>query len=472
MNTTLEDDIRTALGELADATTVDPDARFGERTATVTEIRPTSRRWLMPAAAAFAGVVLIGGLMVATRDGGRPATTADQILPGTNTSDPSIPPDSTLPPIGAAPIADLDALFSTDDVDPALTSPNDDPTIVANAYLADRTRSQVLPGEYPIEITVEGDALSYTPESIGNQAVVRFSMQLPQDYSDGYLLLDQTAPFGEPKRWVVSGAETASFGLDSLRFENGTVSGSYTSEIGGLTEVTIYDISTGEALAPTLDVIPSEEIDLEDPARTEFPAALGRFKFSNVDTDAVAVRLWNTNAQAGGTPVALFAEGLVRRGENIDFEGAHPIADAARAADRPPTSFDGLRTDESKVIVDDTIQGSAVKVSIRRDDAARQAGQPAPYCVDIDFEGANGSACFSAEQVATQSIGFNVESADGTGGLVGSIVPDAAHSIETEDGLAIATIDNIWIDIVDAGSSRTYTISDPGGAAFAQLTVG
>lgn len=468
LDTPLEDDIRATFGELAEQTTIDADPTFGRRTTTVTDIRPGRSRWLMPAAAAIAGLALVGGLVATTRNAAAPAPPADQVLPPPDTIG---EPGAPVEPANTASVQAVVGLFPTGGIDDVIAAGFDDPGDAASAYFQDRVRPGAVPDVYDsLQAVVDLNAIII--DDSGSRAVARVGLQLPEDSADSYVLMDQVARDGQPKRWVVSGTETASFGLDSLRFENGTVSGSYTSEIGGLTEVTIYDATTGDVLAPTLDVMPAEEVDLDEPDNA-FPAALGRFEFTDVDVAAVAIRLWNTNAQPGGTPVALFAESLVRQGESIDFDGAHPIADAVDGVDEAtPRAFRDLGAGDSKVVVDDTVAGAQVKVSLREAVEESQAGQRAPMCVDLELDGSTGSACFSVRQVTNQSLGFDMESADGSRVLVGSIVPDATVSITRQDGLVIRPIGNVWFDIVDTGAPQTYTIAGTDGLLIGTQNLG
>ena len=222
MNPQLEDRIRTAFDELADSTTFDPTARFGDRAAQVVELRTERRHWALPAVAAVAGLALVGGLIAIGRETPEPATTAEQPLPETQ-------PVVTL----ATPLYDgVPAMFPAADSIVVFSTPAE----VVAAYLASRTADDVLPLDLtaapPGDLNPTGPTLPIT-YSIGaggetvvdpgdpNAAVVNFSMQTTVDSGDGLALVHQVAPVGETERWVVTAAGVASFGIDDVTFEAG-----------------------------------------------------------------------------------------------------------------------------------------------------------------------------------------------------------------------------------------------------------
>ena len=64
-----------------------------------------------------------------------------------------------------------------------------------------------------------------------------------------------------------------------------------------------------------------------------------------------------------------------------------------------------------------------------------------------------------------------LDSLDGTRVLVVGAVPDAVTSIRTDGGENITPINNIWWDVIDAGTPVTYEIASSDGRTT-KLTAG
>lgn len=487
MTNQLEDRIRISLHELAETTTVSPDARFGHRTAPVVEIRPDRHRWFMPAAAAVAGLALVGGLIALNREEPGPASTSEQPLPE------PVPVNTIAVPLYEG----VPALFPPANSSEVFPTPE----AAVGAYLRDRTGDEVLPHDLtgglpddevasapklPMSFSLVQTNPTMVESDDANEtatAAVEFSLQTTDDSGDGLALVRQIAPAGQPEQWVVTAAGVASFGIDEVTFEAGHLTGSFTSEVGGRTEVMVFDAATGELLDSS--AFPGAGLSPDDSPvpNTDLiaPAAVGDFEFDGLAVDTVTVRFWNTNAQPDGHPVAVFAETAVARGSTVRDQGRPAVqlyVDSVPPAifdNGPITTFADLGTTGSVLIFNDIvnretdtarIRGEIVEITARRQDTAT------PYCVDLALAGRPGTACFDFDQIARQSIGFNLDSADGSLVLVGSIVTDAAASVTAPDGREIIPVGNVWYDLIPSstGEAGTYTITTAdGGTATQQL---
>ncbi|HYN35331.1 MAG TPA: hypothetical protein VES40_22080 [Ilumatobacteraceae bacterium] len=360
-------------------------------------------------------------------------------------------------------------LFPAGDLDAVLLAGFGTPQSAVDAYLADRTRPDVLPNGYSATYSV-----SDTAERVGdNLSLVQFSIATENDSGDGLLLVRQVASVSEPERWVVVSGGIATFTIDQLEYREGRLSGSFSNEMGGQTEIDVFDAASGERVGRSSD---------------------NPFVIDNLSSSALSVRFWNTTAD-GGYPIAVFAEGLVRDGEIVTDIGASALSgtyptETQPQVEAPSTPFDSgpitafLPANASNVvtIVDDPqikIDGSVQRVERTDQDE---------YCLAInwagreqDFDTSNGNACFSQDAIgAQQDIGNGaglggpvavLDSLDGTRVLVVGAVPDAVTSIRTDSGESITPIHNIWWDVIDAGTLVTYEIASSDGRTT-KLTAG
>lgn len=284
MNTSLEDDIRQAFERQAAQTTIDPDPEFGVRPirAEATPVR-SRRRFLVPAIAAAAVLATAGGLVAIAQLRSDPATPLAE----------PTPVDASATAIGLFPMGDAAAVSAAGYATPRSA---------VGAYLADRTRSEVVPDDYDPTYSVF-DRVVRTGDDL---AVVGFSLGTENDVGDGLLLVRQVAPPRDPERWVVLSGGIATFAIEELVYDNGTLTGSFSNDAGGRTDISVYDAVTGERLASTND---------------------GPFTLDGLTASAVSVRFWNTVAD-GGYPIAVFAEALVHDGEAVRGIGRSALADA------------------------------------------------------------------------------------------------------------------------------------------------
>jgi hypothetical protein len=287
------------------------------------------------------------------------------------------------------------------------------------------------------------------------------------------LLVRQVASASEPERWVVDSGGIATFTIDQLEYRNGRLSGSFSNEMGGQTEIDVYDAASGKRVGRSSD---------------------NPFVINDLQSSALSVRFWNTTAD-GGYPIAVFAEGLVRAGETVTGIGASALFDTystatPQQAEATSTPFDSgpitafLSPDASTVVT--IVDGPQIKIdaSVQRVERTDQD----EYCLAInwagreqDFDTSNGNACFSPDAIgAQQDIGNGtglggpiavLDSLDGTQVLVVGAVPDAVESIRTDSGASITPTHNIWWDVIDAGTLVTYEIVSTEGRTT-KLTAG
>ena len=420
MTTSLENDIHTALARQAERTAFDPSAEFGDRPLRLSFDAPhrQRRRVLMPALAAAAAVVIVGGLVVATelRD---PDTTGVADAP-------PVVPDATA--IGVFPVGGLDAItaagFAT-------------PQSVVDAFLADRTRPEALPDGYTATYSV-----GTTVRTADDTAIVGFSMATENDSGDGLLLVQQVAPSTEPERWVVLNGGVATFTIDQLNYQNGLLTGSFSNQIGGRTDIYVYDGVTGERLAT---------------------ASGSPFTIDGLTASSVSVRFWNTVAD-GGYPIAVFAEAAVDDSDSVADLGAaslQPVyGEALQAAEAsrplfegPISAFENLEPGQTTRVLNRA--GTVLDVVY-----GDQAATASIYCVGIEFGGRDYSAntCYTAPDIGGLNANFTADALDGTSVLVGGVVPDTIVEIRADDGTTITPQSNLWWQAIDAGRQVTYTL--------------
>ncbi|MAT06703.1 MAG: hypothetical protein CL424_16830 [Acidimicrobiaceae bacterium] len=451
MTTSLEHDIRTALARQADRTTIDAAPEFGERPLRLhldSTTRPRHRR-LVPLMAAAAVLVAVAGLVVVT-----------QLR------------DETPAPLAERPAVDASSaavgLYPAGEVDSIVAAGFDTPQAAVDAYLADRTRPDVVPDGYTVTYSVSD---LEPPRIRDDAAVVGFSLATENDTGDGLLLVRQVGADAQPERWVVTGGGIGTFTIDQLDFRDGQLTGSFTNDAGGQTQVDVYDAASGERLAQSSD----------DP-----------FTIDDLTASAVTVRFWNTVAD-GGYPIAVFAEAIVHSGETVtdigesalhdqyydaiqqQVEGTHePFDTGPIAAFLPEVAGDMVTiVDEPGFKIDAQVQ------------PVQRTGQD-EYCLAITWAGQElpfdtQATCFSAEAIAMQQdIGNGaglggpvavLDSLDGTQVLVVGAVPDAVTDIRTETGKNITPTHNIWWDVIDSGSLVTYKIIASDGRTT-ELTAG
>ena len=454
MTTSLEDDIRTALARQADRTTLHPDAEFGDRALRL-DLDSSSRQRAryVPLVAAAAVIVAVGGLVVVTQmRGDAPAPLADP-----PTDSPAIAPSSAS--IGLFPVGDVAAVVAAG---------YDSPQAAVDAYLADRTRPEVLPDGFPATYSVSDIA----PPRVGDDAaIVGFSLATDEDSGDGLLLVRQVGSGSEPERWVVVGGGIATFTIDELDYRDGQLSGSFTNEIGGQTQIDVYDAMSGERLGSSTD---------------------NPFVVDGLTAPAVAVRFWNTVAD-GGYPIAVFAEALVHDGEAVADIGASALHNqyfdaiqqqfeaSSEPFDTGPIGafLPGVAGDIVTIVDDPQIKIDARVQHVER------TGQD-EYCLAITWAGQElgfdaQAACFSPEVIAQQRDTTNgtgldgpvgvLDSLDGTQVLVFGAVPDAVTDVRTETGENMTPTHNVWWDVIDAGPLVTYKIIT-GDGRTTELTAG
>lgn len=436
MSISLEFDIRQALARQADRTTIEPDPRFGGLVIRADEParRPGTGRTMLAVAATV--VVAIGGLVVLDR------LRADDTAPAADLPAPG--PQSGA--VGLYPAGDLAAVVSAGYATPQAA---------AEAYLADRTRVEVLPDGY----TVTASISDVEPVRVrDDEAIVAFSLQTTNDGGDGLLLVRQVAPSSAPERWAVTAGGIATVAIDQLDYRDGRLTGSIsTGEAGGRNVIDVYDAVTGERLAGTTD---------------------SAFTIDGLSAPALAVRLWRTEGD-GGFPRANFAEAIVRDGETVTSIGEAALHDeyfraVQQRTEQPVEPFDtgpisaflpgsgGVVT-----IVDDPDLTIEAQVQV-----VERTGQQ-EYCLAVSWAGrefgfASEAACFSPEVVSAQQLVGNgagmgeavavVDAMDGKQVLVIGAVPDAVTEIRTESGKSIAPVANVWWDVIDAGTLMTYTV--------------
>ncbi len=433
MTTSLDDDIRTAFSRQAERTTIDPSAEFGDGPLRLSFEPPHRQRprMLMPALVAAAAVLTVGGLiLVSELRAGDTADVAD-----------APPIDADAAAIGVFPEGDLDAVTAAGYATPQS---------VVDAYLADRTRPDALPDGYTATYSI-----GTTTRTSDDTAIVGFNLATTEDSSDGMLLVQQVAAPTEPERWVVLNGGITTFTIDQMDYRNGQLTGSFSNDIGGRTDIYVYDAATGERIANT----------------TGSP-----FTIDNLNATAVSVRFWNTVAD-GGYPIAVFAEAGVNDGDSVAGLGAESLwpdyTEALQAAEAsrpffagPISAFEGLEPGQTTNIV--RADGVVLDVVY---------GNPAEtelvYCVGIEFGGRDYAAntCFTAADVGGLNANFNADALDGSTVLVGGVVPDAITEIRADDGTTITPTDNMWWQVIDAGRQVTYTlVADDGRTA--DITLG
>lgn len=448
MNPTLERDIREALARQADRTTIEPDPRFGGLVVRAEPARRGGTGRTMLAVAATV-VVVVGGLVVLDR------VRADDRSPAAD-----LPaPDPQSAAVGLYPAGDLAAVVSA-----GLATPQ----AAAEAYLADRTRVEVLPDGYTITASVS----PLEPVRLGDdEAIVGFSLQTTDDGGDGLLLVRQVAPPSAPERWAVTAGGIATVAIDQLEYRDGRLVGSIsTEEAGGRNVIDVYDAVTGARLASTTDSV---------------------FAIEGLSAPAVTVRLWRTEGD-GGFPRANFAEALVRDGETVSSVGEAALHDEYYRAIQQRTELPVEPFDTGPISA--FLPGSGGVVTIvdgpeltieARNRLVERTGQE-EYCLAVRWAGRefgfeSEAACFSPEVIAGQynpgngagmgeAVGV-VDAMDGTQVLVVGAVPDAVTEIRTETGKSITPVANIWWDVIDAGTLMTYTVVADDGRTT-ELTAG
>lgn len=451
MTTSLEDDIRTALATQADRTTIDPAPEFGERPLRLhldSTPRPRHRR-LVPVMAAAAVLVAVAGLVVVTQL--RDETPAPLAEPAAV--------DASSAAVGLYPVGDVDAIVAA-----GFGSPQ----AAVDAYLADRTQPDVVPDGYTVTYSVSD---LEPPRIRDDAAIVGFSLATENDTGDGLLLVLQVAAGAQPERWVVTGGGIGTFTIDQLDFRDGQLTGSFTNDAGGQTQIDVYHAASGERLAQSSD---------------------NPFTIDDLTASAVTVRFWNTVAD-GGYPIAVFAEAIVHTGETVTDIGESALHDQyydaiqqqVEGSDEPfdtgpIAAFLPEVAGDMVTIVDEP--GFKIDAQVQ---PVERTGQD-EYCLAISWAGQElpfdtQAACFSAETIAMQQdIGNGaglggpvavLDSLDGTQVLVVGAVPDAVTDIRTETGKNITPTNNIWWDVIDSGSLVTYKIIASDGRTT-ELTAG
>ncbi len=433
MTTSLTDDIRTAFSRQAERTTIDPSAEFGDGPLRLSFDPPHRQRprVLMPALVAAAAVLTVGGLVVVSELRARDTA---------NVAD-APPVDVGAKAIGVFPAGGLDAVtaagFAT-------------PESVVDAFLADRTQPEALPDGYTATYSI-----GTTARTGDDTAIVGFNLATENDSGDGLLLVQQVAAATEPERWVVLNGGITTFTIDQMGYRNGQLTGSFTNDIGGSTDIYVYDAATGERIAN---------------------ATGSPFTIDGLDAATVSVRFWNTVAD-GGYPIAVFAEAGVNDGDSVSGLGAESLrpayTEALQAAqasrpvfDGPISAFEGLEPGQTINIVSademtlDVVYGDPAQTEL-------------VYCVGIGYEGRNYSAntCYTAADIGGLNGNFNADALDFSTVLVGGVVPDAITEIRADDGTTITPTDNMWWQVIDAGRQVTYTlVADDGRTA--DITLG
>lgn len=451
MTTSLEDDIRTALARQADRTTIDPSSEFGDpprRPQLDSSPHPRPRR-LAPVMAAAAVIVAVGGLILVTQL--RDETTAPLAPP------PAV--DASSAAVGLFPAGDVEAIVSAG---------FDTPQAAVDAYLADRTRPEVVPDGYTVSYSVS----DLEPPRIRDAAaIVGFSLATVNDSGDGLLLVRQVAAGAQPERWVVAGGGIGTFTIDQLDFRGGQLTGSFSNEIGGQTQIDVYDATSGERLARSTD---------------------NPFTIDDLAASAVTVRFWNTVAD-GGYPIAVFAEAIVHAGETVTDVGESALHDEYYEAIQQQVEGSGEPFDTGPIAAFlPQVAGNVVTIVDEPDIKIEAQVQPVErtgqdeYCLAISWAGQElpfdvQTFCFSAETIAMQQDMGNgaglggpvgvLDSLDGTQVLVVGAVPDVVTDVRTETGKNITPTDNIWWDVIDSGSLVTYKIIASDGRTT-ELTAG
>ncbi len=420
MTTSLDDDLRTAFSRQAERTTIDPSAEFGDRPLRFSFDPPPRQRprMLMPVLVAAAAVVTVGGLVLVSE------------LRARDTADVADAPsfDAGAAAIGVFPAGGLDAVTSAGYATPQS---------VVDAFLADRTRPEVLPDGYSATYSV-----GTTMRTGDDTAIVGFNLATKEDSGDGLLLVQQVAAATEPERWVVLNGGITTFTIDQLDYRNGQLTGSFTNDIGGSTDIYVYDAATGERIANATD---------------------SPFTIDGLDAAAVSVRFWNTVAD-GGYPIAVFAEAGVNDGDSVAGLGAESLwpayGEAQQAAEAsrpffagPISAFEGLEPGQTI----NSIRADGMVLDIVYGDPAQTE---LVYCVGIEFGGRDYSAntCFTAADVGSLNANFNADELNGSTVLAGGVVPDAITEIRADDGTTITPKDNMWWQVIDAGRQVTYTV--------------
>ncbi len=408
------------------------------------------RRWLVPVTAAAAVLVVVAGLVVVT-----------QLR------------DETPAPLAEPPAVDASAgavgLYPAGDVDAIVAAGFGSPQAAVDAYLADRTRPDVVPDAYTVTYSVSD---LEPPRIRDDAAIVGFSLATENDTGDGLLLVRQVAAGAQPERWVVTGGGIGTFTIDQLDFRDGQLTGSFTNDAGGQTQIDVYHAASGERLAQSSD---------------------NPFTIDDLTASAVTVRFWNTVAD-GGYPIAVFAEAIVHTGETVTDIGESALHDQyydaiQQQVEGPDEPFDTGPiaaflpevAGDMVTIVDEP--GFKIDAQVQ---PVERTGQD-EYCLAISWAGQElpfeaQASCFSAETIAAQSDHFGngaglggpvavLDSLDGTQVLVVGAVPDAVTDIRTETGKNITPTNNIWWDVIDSGSLVTYKIIASDGRTT-ELTAG
>lgn len=385
----------------------------------------------MPALVAAAAVLTVGALVLVSQF--RPGDTADVA------DAPPVAADAAA--IGVFPEGDLDAVTAAGYATPQS---------VVDAYLADRTRPDALPDGYTATYSI-----GTTVRTGDDTAITGFNLATTEDSGDGMLLVQQVAAPTEPERWVVINGGIITFTIDQIDYRNGQLTGAFSNDIGGRTDVYVYDATTGERIA----------------SATGSP-----FAIDGLDAAALSVRFWNTVAD-GGYPIAVFAEAGVNDGDSVAGIGAESLwpayNDALQAAEAsrpffagPISTFEGLEPGQTTNVV--SADGTMLDVVY---------GDPAQtelvYCVGIEFGGRDYTAntCFTAADIGGLNANFNPGDLTGSTVLVGGVIPDAITEVRADDGTTITPHDNMWWQVIDAGREVTYTlVADDGRTA--DITLG
>ncbi len=273
--------------------------------------KPRGRRLItVGVAVTIVAAGVVGFAQIATQPQSLPPTAGDQ------------------PPAGS----DVIGLFPAGRRDDVVAGGYSSPQGVTQAYLDDRTHPGQLPDGYGAEARVTAE-LGKPSDGTGGTAIpidaetalVPFQLETrpEHDTSDGYVLTRSVLGSQGERFWVVIAAATMRFDVE-LTYRDGALTARYTTGAGGTTSVTTHDPTDASLLAGDLSELP---LLAEGEQSGTVDLAVG-------DHDSVAVRLWNIGNVQDGRLRAVFAEGLIARGETGIHAGWEPLDSlAARSGD-------------------------------------------------------------------------------------------------------------------------------------------